>query len=532
MKHLLSSLFLAMFSLMTLSVSAEEPEEIYTVYDSKTGTLTYYKDNLRSTRSGDVLVYKADITQQRFVGYRDKITKIVIDESMAKYPNPESYAGLFFTGDVHEGLSQLVEIENMDNLHFLGGTDMSYMFYGCSALESIDFSMNTNLWTSYVKDMSYMFAKCTSLKTLDIERFETCNVEDMSYMFYNCSSLESLNLQFFRTGKVKDMSSMFDGCKALTSLNVAHFDLSNVTVISGMFTSCENLTTIYCNSDWSKLEIDADDVFVNCYKIKGDKGTVYNPEMYNHAYARPDGGASKPGYFTRVNEAYTVWDKAGKQLTYRYDQSRLTYNNTYLLPLDLLEKPEDFVDGIKTIEIEPSFKAYENEDDDIFKSDYYHPLKNVEEIKGLDNLNTSKMEYMVSMFAEMKVTVLDLTSFDVSKMRDCMAMFADCVNLTTIYCNEDWAQTSSCPSWMADNMFSGCTALVGGKGTPYASANQGIEFAHPDGEGGKPGYFTRSKQALEKVQSDKVQSTKVLRDGVLTIERGDKLFNAQGAEMR
>ena len=43
-------------------------------------------------------------------------------------------------------------------------------------------------------NMSYMFYKCSSLTSLNLSNFNTNNVNNMSYMFFNCSSLNSLNL--------------------------------------------------------------------------------------------------------------------------------------------------------------------------------------------------------------------------------------------------------------------------------------------------------------------------------------------------
>ena len=40
--------------------------------------------------------------------------------------------------------------------------------------------------------MSYMFYYCSSLTSLDLSNFNTNNVTDMRSMFYNCSSLTSL----------------------------------------------------------------------------------------------------------------------------------------------------------------------------------------------------------------------------------------------------------------------------------------------------------------------------------------------------
>ena len=45
-------------------------------------------------------------------------------------------------------------------------------------------------------------------------------------------------------------------------------------------------------------------------------------------------------------------------------------------------------------------------------------------------------------------------------------------------------------------------------------------------------YKEVEEQGLNDVQSDKVQSTKLLRDGQLIIIRGDKMYNIIGAELR
>ena len=57
-------------------------------------------------------------------------------------------------------------------------------------------------------------------------------------------------------------------------------------------------------------------------------------------------------------------------------------------------------------------------------------------------------------------------------------------------------------------MFTGCTSLVGGKGTTYNENYDDGYFAHIDGDGG-PGYFTARTTGiatdLHQVTSDKAQ---------------------------
>ena len=58
----------------------------------------------------------------------------------------------------------------------------------------------------------------------------------------------------------------------------------------------------------------------------------------------------------------------------------------------------------------------------------------------------------------------------------------------------------------------------------------------PDGSvqnwGKRPIFPISQYQAIDNVQSGKVQSTKVIKDGTLLIERNGKTYNAQGAEVR
>ena len=44
----------------------------------------------------------------------------------------------------------------------------------------------------------------------------------MSYMFYYCNSLASLNLSNFNTQKVTNMSGMFSHCNLLALLNLSN----------------------------------------------------------------------------------------------------------------------------------------------------------------------------------------------------------------------------------------------------------------------------------------------------------------------
>ena len=66
---------------------------------------------------------------------------------------------------------------------------MSYMFYNCSKLTSLNLS-NFNI--NYIKDMSYMFYKCFKLTNLNLSNFNTNNIHDnIQVLNYNIKELKS-----------------------------------------------------------------------------------------------------------------------------------------------------------------------------------------------------------------------------------------------------------------------------------------------------------------------------------------------------
>lgn len=98
--------------------------------------------------------------------------------------------------------------------------------------------------TSNMTNMSYMFWYCNYLTSIDLSSFNTSNVATMYHMFSYCTNLTSLNLSSFNTSKVTDMCDMFYGCKNLTTLDLSNFDMSKTTNTSSMLSSCNKLHTL------------------------------------------------------------------------------------------------------------------------------------------------------------------------------------------------------------------------------------------------------------------------------------------------
>ena len=160
------------------------------------------------------------------------------------------------------------QLKNIFGLEFLQTdqiTDMSYMFYDCKSLESLDLSYFD---TSQVTNMSYMFCDCKSLESLDLSHFDTSQVTSMVFMFGGCESLESLDLSHFDTSQVTRMGFMFSCCTRLKSLNLSHFDTSQVTDMSSMFMGCNSLKSLDLSHFDTNQVTDMSWMFSGCNSLK------------------------------------------------------------------------------------------------------------------------------------------------------------------------------------------------------------------------------------------------------------------------
>ena len=130
------------------------------------------------------------------------------------------------------------------------------------AYDSIDLSINNdesvmgyfsgNILYVYSDGILYantisdrMFYGMTALESIDFSGLDTRNVISMTSMFDHCSSLSFLNLTSFDTSNVLKMDNMFRDCKKLSKLDISTFKLLKVYgtngLHQGMFSGCENL---------------------------------------------------------------------------------------------------------------------------------------------------------------------------------------------------------------------------------------------------------------------------------------------------
>ena len=302
-------------------------QEAYANYTPSNTTLTFYYDNQRSSRSGTTYDLNTGTVDPGWYNeHSADITHVNFTTSFSA-ARPTSTYSWFASGNYDdESTSKLISITGIKNLNTSEVTEMSYMFWHCSLLSELDVS---GFNTAKVTNMCYMFYNCSSLKSLDVSGFNTAEVTDMGCMFENCSSLKDLDVSGFDTHNVKYMDGMFSKCSGLTNLDVSGFDTHNVEYMNNMFFSCHNLTsldlnsfdtgnvtemtgmfrycvsleTIYVSDAWTTKKVTSgDNMFFNCIKLAGGKGTAFDSNHTGYSYAQIDGGASNPGYMTNISQ--------------------------------------------------------------------------------------------------------------------------------------------------------------------------------------------------------------------------------------
>ena len=479
-----------------------DTREAYVLQSEDQHTLTFYYDNNRKLRSGKTWDIDENSSSSKPVWAgtystpNKAVTKVVFDASFKDF-RPTTTEGWFYH------LSELTTIEGLENLNTSKVTDMRYMFEGCSSLTSLNLS---NFSTSAVTDMGSMFEGCSSLTSLNLSNFNTSAVTDMSRMFYGCSRLTELNLSNFNTSAVTDMSSIFSGCSVLKELNVSNFNTSAVTDMSAMFKNCSSLTSLNLSNFNTSKVTDMRGMFTNCSGLKAIlnlntwrcersqdmfKGCTQLNGAVKYDESKLDVTMANPttGYFTDPNrkiEAYVLQSKDQHTLTFYYDNNR-RLRSSFTWDIDQKSsssKPawagtyKSPNNAVTKVVFDASFKDFRP----TTTKGWFYRLSELTTIEGLENLNTSAVTDMSTMFSDCSsLTSLNLSNFNTSAVTNMSEMFSYCSGLKTILNPNTWRCEKS------QDMFIGCTQLKGA--VKYYASKVDVTMANPT-----IGYFRDSNK--------------------------------------
>ena len=119
--------------------------------------------------------------------------------------------------------------------------DLSFLFYDCENLESIDL---TSYDTTHIKNMLCMFKGCKNLKTVDLSTLKTNNSINMDFLFCSCSLLKSVNFPRYHRINVTNLAIAFGDCSSLESIDLSSFNTIKVKEINNLFDGCSNLKSL------------------------------------------------------------------------------------------------------------------------------------------------------------------------------------------------------------------------------------------------------------------------------------------------
>ena len=169
------AMFFALFGfLLATPLSAQaQTREAYVAQSADKTTLTFYYDALRATRTGTTWGI-------------EETKSVILDGTFPAW-----------AGTSQEEDTTTARVVFDASFRDFRPTTTAKWFYDCNALKQIEGLEYLN--TSEVKDMSRMFWGCSALTSLDLKHFNTQNVTNMECMFRRCSALTSLDLKSFNT---------------------------------------------------------------------------------------------------------------------------------------------------------------------------------------------------------------------------------------------------------------------------------------------------------------------------------------------
>ena len=412
--------------------------EAYANYTPSNTTLTFYYDNLRSSRTGTTYDLNTGTTDVAWDtdGTNASVTKVVFDSSFAG-ARPTTTCDWFY------GMQNLESITGMSYLNTSEVTNMNWMFLNCLALTSLDLS---SFNTSKVTDMVYMFRHCYNLRTVYVgDGWSTAAVAFSNEMLYNCQSLVGGQGTTWNSSNPMDKTyAHIDGGPS----NPGYFTDKNAPEAYACYTPSNTTLTFYYDNQRSTRT-----------------GTTYDLNTGNN-----DAGWDADG--TKSNVTKVVFDPsfAGARPTTTCDWFYGMQNLESITGMSYLNTSE--VTNMNWMFLRCS------------------------KLTSLDvsHFNTSKVTSMYSMFSAcIGLTSLDLSSFNTSKVTNMYYMFYNSTNLRTIYVGNDWSTAAVTSS---TDMFLNCSSLVGGQGTTYDDSHIDKTYAHIDGGPSNPGYFTDKNAGL------------------------------------
>ncbi len=337
-------------------------------YDETSKTLTFRYDDQYTESDNQYKIPKDTSNTPKWDEHSTDIEKVVFDQAFS-YARPTCCYGWFVD------LQKLTTIEGIENLN-----------------------------TSKVEDMSWMFYGCESLTTLDLRHFNTSNVTCMDNMFYDCSSLATIYVgKSFVLSEECTGNIMFGGCSNLKGFDSQNIGKEMANYDTGYFSKYPGPT-----EPWAEYDATTN-TLTFYYNGEREYSDATMTCLYNLAVDMDS--FEYPGWYSYV-------DKITKVV---FDKSFADYRPQSCLGLfaqmDQLADIEG-MENLNTSEVKNMYAMFSN-----------CAITSL----NLSSFNTSSVENMKYMFNSCKkLETVDMSNWDTSKVKDMTDMFGHCISLTSL----------------------------------------------------------------------------------------------------
>ena len=290
---------------------------------------------------------------------------------------------------LHDGA--LTDVKGEEGWNFASLNNAQSMFEGAGVTE-----LNVATWDmSKAENLISLFAWCNDLVTLQgTENWDCSNATNTYQMFYDCRKLTELDTSNWGFNKVTSMALMFGACYELKSLDVSTWDVSTVTTFAHMFASDHQnagdmaLEELIGFENWQTRDVEMmNSMFYGCGKLKhldfSGWGVTKLKEM-GHMFA---------DCYQLESVDFTGW------------------NTPSLITMDAMFNN---CEALKTVDMSMFDTSNVKEFSQLFEACYV-----LEEIKGLENWDTSKACTFTEMFSGARsLKELDLSNMNTGSAYD------------------------------------------------------------------------------------------------------------------
>ncbi len=273
------------------------------------------------------------------------------------------------------------------------------------------------------------------------------------HWFYGMDKLKSIKgLNFLNTSNVTNMSGMFSGCFQLDSLDLTSFNTSKVTDMSGMFYLCVSLKSIVAADTFAvAADTETTMMFESCVSLP-----AYDDGKVDGSMVKDITQGGYIDYNCVATPAWAEYQDDSRTLTFHHNKLRSysTATETFAVdPSDEYNFTQWAAKDIKKVVFSKDFSDVRMQ-----SCNYWFINKtSLQEIEGMENLNTSELTSMESMFSYCTgLTSLDLSSLYLNGLTNTRRMFLGCTNLKNIYVSENFSLSNVTDG---QRMFQECYAL-------------------------------------------------------------------------